>query len=106
MQLVVHLPGAHDDAADVRGFGSLAGAGDGVGLDGVVAHVAVADDGVEPVDKKAPSVSLLIAHVYLVRKKIKINSPAPGAEISQRRRARPVVEEVLGGEHDEGLDVR
>ena len=52
MQLVVHLPGAHDDAADVRGFGSFAGAGVRVGLDGVVAHVAVADDGVEPVDKK------------------------------------------------------
>ena len=35
-----------------------------------------------------------------------MNSPAPGTEIAQRRRARPVVEEVLGGEHDEGLDVR
>ena len=52
MQLVVHLPGADDDAADVRGFRPLAGAGDGIGLDGVIAHVAVADDGVEPANKK------------------------------------------------------
>mmetsp|Transcript_10928 Transcript_10928/g.47291 ORF Transcript_10928/g.47291 Transcript_10928/m.47291 type:complete len:411 (-) Transcript_10928:1806-3038(-) len=79
VQLVVHLPGADYDAADVRGFRPLAGAGDGVGLDGVIAHVAVADDGVEP---------------------------AAGAEIPQRRRTRPVVEQVLGREHDEGLDVR
>ena len=46
VQLVVHLPGADDNAADIRGFRPLAGAGDGVGLDGVIAHVAVADDGV------------------------------------------------------------